>query len=336
LFLDAPLAEVSQVQAGQVQASPQHEHDALASTTLASFALSFSQHSLPLAAVVGQQAAPPPQTQPLAEASQVQAGHAQASPQQAHAALVAFVFSAASAPTPIRPTRANAPTRPSIRRRSMIQLPLHDLEIDRTHAAAARSRSPDREGEDDPKARTVILIPGIRTIETRCVATAQLQKSWLRTANAQGSKTSGAGSISDQKTGMAEIEGGFLRRAERRRDRAVIRPQNAARIEPSSRHLAARIGAVFFRPLPFRLRCRWSVRAANTSGDIRAGTPVSSRGMLMNRGRFGGYPDRRDRSRSLATTADRRTRPGIGHRRAGSRYPARCQQRTHERRQGDP
>jgi hypothetical protein len=57
----------------------------------------------------------------LAFASQVQAGQAQASPQQAHA-LAAFVFSAASAPTPIAAARAIAPTIPNTRRRIMIRL----------------------------------------------------------------------------------------------------------------------------------------------------------------------------------------------------------------------
>jgi hypothetical protein len=136
-LFDVPaLAVASQEQAGQVQPSPQQEHDTLAAFVSFAALASFSQHALALAlesatladlaSVAGQQAAPPQQSQPSASAfvaSHVQAGHAQASPQQAHAASVALVFSAALVPTLIRPARAKAPTMLSNPRRSMIRLP---------------------------------------------------------------------------------------------------------------------------------------------------------------------------------------------------------------------
>jgi hypothetical protein len=133
-FAVPALAVASHEQAGQEHASQQQSHAALATSEEPA---SFSQHALALAsatlvalaALTGQQAAPPQHSQPsalmppLAVASQVQALQAQASPQQAHAALAAFDLSAAVAPTPITAARAKAPTMLSIPRRSMIRLP---------------------------------------------------------------------------------------------------------------------------------------------------------------------------------------------------------------------
>jgi hypothetical protein len=128
VFAAPALTVASQVQAGQSQMSSQQAHVAVDALTAFAALVSFRQHALSLAAatfavlaaVAGQQADPPQQSQPLpvfaapafAAASQVQAGQAQASPQQAHA-LAAFVFSAASAPTPITAARAIAPTMPN-------------------------------------------------------------------------------------------------------------------------------------------------------------------------------------------------------------------------------
>jgi hypothetical protein len=136
-FAAPALTVASQMQAGQSQASPQPAHAAVDALTAFAALVSFGQQAPPLtsesfaalAAVAGQQAESPQQSQALpvlaaralAFASQVQAGQAQASPQQAHA-LAAFVFSAAPAPTPITAARAIAPTTPNTRRRIMIRL----------------------------------------------------------------------------------------------------------------------------------------------------------------------------------------------------------------------
>ncbi len=75
-----------------------------------------------------QQEAPPQQSHEPFEAtlaSQMQAGHAQAAPQHAHAALTAFDVSARLAPNPTTPAdaNANAPNATSTLRRFMIKLP---------------------------------------------------------------------------------------------------------------------------------------------------------------------------------------------------------------------
>ena len=184
--------------------------------------------------------------------------------------------------------------------------------------------------------RTVILIPGIRTGRNPMRGDRSASKKLGTDGERRRLMTSGAGAISDQKTGIAEIEGGFLRRADRRRHRADKRPENAAQIETSSRHLAARIGPAFPRPVTFRFRGGRSPRSTGTAGGVRADIPVLGRDMLMDRRRSGGNPDRWGRFRCRAAAADRRTRPGVRHRRAGYRRTARHQRRTHERRQGDP
>ncbi len=200
---------------------------------------------------------------------------------------------------------------------------------------AARSRSLDREGDDDPCIRIVTLRPGIRTARHPMRGDAQAHGEPITDAERRRTDGRDAGAISDQKPGIAEIEGEFRGGAARRRDRADKRPEHAADIEPSGLRTAARLGTAFPVTPPRGFRGGRSLRTTMASGGIRAGSAILEGKGLTDRHRFGSGPDRRDRFRCLA--AARRPTSSVGrHRRVRGRRFARHQRRTHECRQGNP
>ncbi len=121
--------------------------------------------------------------------------------------------------------------------------------------------------------------------------------------NAERPKTDGldAGANSDQKPGIAEIEGEFLRTTARRRDRADDRPERTAQIEPSGLRVTTQIRTAFPGTLPLGFGGGRSLSSTMTSGGIRAGNAIfEGEEELTGRHRFGSGSERRDRFRGLA------------------------------------
>ena len=140
---------------------------------------------------------------------------------------------------------------------------------------------------------------GRRTHEDRSPADGTRRVPATRTPNARGSETSMTGAISDQKPGIAEIEGEFPRRADGARDRTDERPENSVDVEPPRLQVTARIGTAFPATPLLGFRGGRSGRTAMTSGCIRADTPVVGWEVPADRRRYDG-PNWRGRFRCLA------------------------------------
>jgi hypothetical protein len=206
---------------------------------------------------------------------------------------------------------------------------------------AARSRSPNgREGDDGPRPRTVIRIPGIRADRTPMRGGPSAMTGRKTDAERRRAEDRDAGAISDQEPRRAEVEGGFLRRAGRRPDKGDRGPDSAAEIGPPGRDGEFGFGAIFAtNPLPSRSRGGRSLGTAGAAA--RWGGPAGARiptvkDVLIDRRGLAGQVRRPIRLRYLAAAAGRGASAGVRHGRARRRCTTRRQHRTHECRQGDP
>ena len=206
---------------------------------------------------------------------------------------------------------------------------------------AARSRSPNgREGDDGPRPRTVIRIPGIRADRNPMRGGPSAMTGPKTDAERRRAEDLDAGAISDQEPRRAEVEGGFLRGAGRRPDGGDRGPESAAKIGPAGRDSEFSFGAILATsPLPSGIWGGRSLRAAGTAAcwNGPAGVRITTvEDVLIDRRGCTGQASRPIRLRCLAAAAGRGASPAIRHRRAGRRCTTRRQHRTNEGRQGDP